>query len=201
MLQIIPKALVLLATGFEEVEALTPVDYLRRAGIEVTTASLNNDRMVTGSHDIPVKADTTLKDLAKEGSFSPSHWDAVILPGGMPGASNLAASKETGAFLKEMVSADKLVCAICAAPALVLAPLGILGGKKFTCFPGMEEKVSGAKWCDDRVVVDGKPLPSRGGIITSRGAGTAGEFAITIISKLLHELDGKQIAEKVLLKW
>ena len=200
MVQMIPEALVLLAPGFEEVEALTPVDYLRRAGIEVTTASLDNDIMVTGSHNIKVKADIVFKDMLKDEMLSPFHWDAVILPGGIPGAPNIAASQEACVFIKEMANIDKWVCAICAAPALVLAPLGILEGKKFTCFPGMEEKVSGAKWCDDRVVIDGKPLPSRGGIITSRGAGTAGEFAVAIISKLLHELDGKKIAEKVLLK-
>ena len=199
MVLLIPRALVLLATGFEEVEALTPVDYLRRAGIEVTTVALGNDRMVTGSHDIPVMADTTLKGLADEKLLTPVNWDAVILPGGMPGASNLAASEEAGAFIKEMAGEGKWVCAICAAPALALAPLGLLEGRKFTCFPGMEEKVSGAKWCDERVIVDANPLPSRGGIITSRGAGTAGEFAIAIISRLLHEGEGKKIAEKVLL--
>jgi 4-methyl-5(b-hydroxyethyl)-thiazole monophosphate biosynthesis len=200
MVEIIPEVLVLLAPGFEEVEALTPVDYLRRAGIELTTASLGSDNMTVGSHGIPVRADTTLKDLIKEKRLSASHWDAVILPGGMPGAANLAESQEISAFLKEMAGAEKWICAICAAPALVLAPLGILEGKKFTCFPGMEEKVSGAIWCDDRVVVDRKAPPSSGGIITSRGAGTAGEFAVAIISSLLHEADGKRIAEKVLLK-
>jgi 4-methyl-5(b-hydroxyethyl)-thiazole monophosphate biosynthesis len=198
MVQMIPKVLVLLAQGFEEVEALTPVDYLRRADIDVVTAAVGDDIMVTGSHNIPVRADTCLKDLIKGNGLHPDNWDAVILPGGMPGAANLASSADTGAFLKDMAGKGKWVCAICAAPALVLAPLGLLEGKRFTCFPGMEEKVSGAQWCGDRVVVDGRP--PKGGFITSRGAGTAGEFAVAIISKLLHEAAGKTIAEKVLLQ-
>ena len=200
MVMIVPKVLVLLAQWFEEVEAVSPVDYLRRAGIEVVTAALDNNQMVTGSRDIPVKADTTLKCLAEEGKLSPSNWDAVILPGGLPGSNNLAASQETSALLKDMAAKDAWICAICAAPALVLAPLGLLEGRKFTCYPGLEEKVNGAAWCEDRVVIDKNPAPGRGGIITSRGAGSAGEFAIAIISKLLHESKGKEIADKVLLK-
>ena len=200
MVQIVQKALVLLAQGFEEVEALSPVDYLRRAGIQVTTVAVGNDRMVTGSHDIPVKADTTLEDLIKTKKLQPSLWDAVILPGGMPGSSNLAASQESSAFLKEMAREGKWICAICAAPALVLAPLGLLDGRKFTCSPGFEEKVDGAIWSADRVVIDKSLPPERCGIITSRGAGTAGEFAVAIISTLLHEAEGEKIAQKVLLK-
>ena len=186
------KAIVLLAEGFEEVEAITPVDYLRRAGVEVTTAAIGESRCVKGSRGIPVNADTILSALVKEGKTDAVFWDAVIIPGGMPGASNLAASRETGALLKEMTAAGKLVCAICASPAVVLAPLGLLSGKKFTCYPGMEEKVKDGTWSQDRVVVDGT-------IITSRGAGTAGSFAVTIIEKLLGEAEGKKIAESVLL--
>ena len=197
MEQIIKRALVLLAPGFEEVEALTPVDYLRRAGIEVTTAALGKDRMVAGSHGIAVMADAALDDLSKEQKLLPSNWEAVILPGGMPGASNLAASRETCDFLK--AAGNIWVCAICAAPALVLAPLGLLEGIKFTCFLGLEEKVSGAIWCEDRVVVVRRPNPQGGGIITSRGAGTAGEFAVAIITQLLDESIGKEIAKRVVL--
>ena len=198
MVQMIPRALVLLAGGFEEVEALTPVDYLRRAGIEVITAALDDEAIVKGSHDIPVKADTTLKKLTDEKKLHPSLWDAVILPGGMPGSANLAASRETGAFIKIMAFEGKWVCAICAAPAVVLAPLGLLEGKMFTCSPGFEEKVKGGNWRTDRVVTDPN-TPGKGGVITSRGAGTAGEFAVEIISVLLTKAEGKKIAEKVLL--
>ncbi|MCL1958456.1 MAG: DJ-1/PfpI family protein [Spirochaetes bacterium] len=189
------KAIVLLADGFEDVEAVTPIDYLSRAGIEVTAASISESLTVKSKWGgIKMTANTTLTELVKQvGS-----WDAVILPGGMPGSSNLAASKETGSLLKDMAAGGKLVCAICAAPALVLAPLGLLSGKKFTCYPGMEEKVraaccaDGSKWSDDRVVVDGN-------IITSRGAGTAGEFAVAIIEKLLDKAAAKKTADAVLL--
>jgi 4-methyl-5(b-hydroxyethyl)-thiazole monophosphate biosynthesis len=189
------KVIVLLAEGFEEVEAITPIDYLRRAGIDITTAAVGKKRIVTGSHGIPVTADTTLEELRNENKFSAAAWDGTVIPGGLPGADNLAASKETGSFLKEMAAAGKWVCAICAAPARVLYPLGILEGKNFTCFPGEEKKLSlsgGAMWKQDRVVIDGT-------IITSRGAGTAGEFSRAIIGKLVSEAEAKNLAEKVLL--
>jgi 4-methyl-5(b-hydroxyethyl)-thiazole monophosphate biosynthesis len=110
----------------------------------------------------------------------------------MPGASNLAASKETGALLREAAAAGKWVCAICASPAVVLAPLGLLAGRRFTCYPGMEGQVAGAHWLEDPVVVDGN-------IITSRGAGTAAAFAVTVIGKLLSEAEGTRVAKAVLL--
>jgi 4-methyl-5(b-hydroxyethyl)-thiazole monophosphate biosynthesis len=182
------KALVLLADGFEDVEAVTPIDYLCRAGIEVTTVSISESLTVTSKWGgIKMIAAVALSGI-KQGT----DWDAVILPGGMPGATNLAASKETGSLLKEMAAKGKLICAICAAPAIVLAPLGLLSGKKFTCFPGMEENVNDGKWSEDRVVTDGN-------IITSRGAGTAGEFAVAIIEKLLDKDTAQKIANTVLL--
>lgn len=183
------KALVLLADGFEDVEAVTPIDYLRRAGIEVTTVSISNITVTSRWGGIKLTADTSLTEILKEKT---GIWDAVIIPGGMPGAANLAASEETGTLLKKMASEGKLICAICASPAVVLHPLGLISGKKFTCYPGLEEKVTGAEWLDSRVVVDGN-------IITSRGAGTAGEFAVAIIKKLIDEAAGKKIAETVLL--
>jgi len=189
------KAIVLLADGFEDVEAVTPIDYLRRAGIEVTTVSISESLTVTSKWGgIKMTANSTLTDIVKQGTDG---YDAVIAPGGMPGSTNLAASKETGALIKKMAADGKLVCAICAAPALVLAPLGLLNGKKFTCYPGMEEKVTnagcaGCKWSDNHVVTDGN-------IITSRGAGTAGLFAVTIIEKLLDKAAAQKIADAVLL--
>jgi 4-methyl-5(b-hydroxyethyl)-thiazole monophosphate biosynthesis len=180
------KALVLLAEGFEEVEAVTPVDYLRRAGIEVITAAVGQNITVKGARSVSLLADIFLTGL-KAGEY-----DAVVIPGGMPGAVNIEASGEAGAFIKEMAAEGKMVCAICASPAVVLAPLGLLAGKKFTCYPGMEAKVTGGIWLDERVVRDGN-------IITSRGAGTAGEFAVAIISTLLDETASKKIAEAVLL--
>jgi 4-methyl-5(b-hydroxyethyl)-thiazole monophosphate biosynthesis len=191
------KALVLLAEGFEEVEAITPIDYLRRAGVEVTTAAVGKGPVVKGAHGIPVTADTVLTSLIMQKKLSPEAWDAAVLPGGMPGAANLAASGETGSFLQAMAAAGRLVCAVCASPAVVLSPLGLLSGKKFTCYPGMEEKVTAkdsprAVWKEEKVVIDGN-------IITSRGAGTAGVFAAAIIGKLVNEAESQKIAKSVLL--
>ncbi|MCL2128060.1 MAG: DJ-1/PfpI family protein, partial [Treponema sp.] len=115
-----------------------------------------------------------------------------ILPGGTAGAANIAASAEAGALIKDMASAGKTVCAICAAPAAALAPLGLLSGKKFTCYPGLEEKAPEGKWTDERVAIDGI-------IITSRGAGTAGAFAVAIIGQLLGKEEGDKVAKSVLL--
>lgn len=187
------KILVLLAEGFEEVEAITPIDYLRRAGVEVTTAAIGEDQTVKGSHGIPVMADTTLSTLTRQGGqVDSAAWDGVLLPGGIPGAPNLAASKGTSDLVKNMSQAGKWVCAICASPAVVLFPLGILKDRRFTCYPGMEEKVSGATWSEEPVVIDGH-------IITSRGAGTAAAWAVAIIGKLTDEATAHKTAAAVLL--
>jgi len=182
------KALVLLAEGFEEVEAITPIDYLRRAGVEVTIASVSLFMTVKGARNIQVNANTELASLGSDAG----DWDAIIIPGGASGADNIAASKEACTLIKNMAAAEKLICAICAAPAVVLAPLGLLSGKKFTCYPGLEAKVKDGEWSNERVVIDGN-------IITSKSAGTAGEFSIAIIGKLFDEAAGKKIADAVLL--
>ena len=195
------KLIVFLAEGFEEVEAVTPTNYLRRAGIEVHAVALGKTLNVKGSRNIQITADTSIESLIAAGKFNPECWDGLVLPGGLPGADNLAASKEVGDFVMAMYKAGKLVSAICAAPARVLYPLGILEGKEFTCFPGEEAKIlaeasaSGINtliWKEDRVVVDGN-------IISSRSAGTAGEFSRVIVSWLLGEEEGKKLAERVLL--
>jgi len=156
------------------------------------TTACGENLLVKGSHDIQTAADTTLERLVAENRLESAAWDAVVVPGGLPGADNLAASAETGAFLSAMAAAGKLVCAICAAPARVLAPLGILTGKKFTCYPGEEANVTGAEWKQDRVVVDGA-------LITSRGAGTAGEFACAITALLVNKAEAEKLAERLLL--
>jgi 4-methyl-5(b-hydroxyethyl)-thiazole monophosphate biosynthesis len=179
------RALVFLAEGFEEVEAVTPVDFLRRAGIEVTTAAVGKDKAVTGARGIPVAADTVADDLAG------LPYDAVVLPGGMPGAKNLAASGIVDTVIREAAAKGKLIAAICAAPVIVLAPKGVLAGKEFTCFPGMEQEVSGAAWREDDVVVDGN-------LITSRGAGTAALFALAIIEYLTDEETAVKIGKSTL---
>ncbi|MCL2196528.1 MAG: DJ-1/PfpI family protein [Treponema sp.] len=182
------KVIVLLADGFEDVEAVTPIDYLRRAGIEVTTVSISRNLTVTSKWGgIKLTADTTLEQISGH-----ADWDAVIIPGGMPGAANLASSQAAGNLVKEIAAAGKIAAAICASPVLVLAPLGLISGKKFTCYPGMEKQIADASWQDDRVVVDGN-------IITSRAAGTTGEWAIAIIENLLDKASAQKIAETVLL--
>ncbi|MCL1992758.1 MAG: DJ-1/PfpI family protein [Spirochaetes bacterium] len=183
------KVVLFLAEGFEEVEAVTPIDYLRRAGFEVAVCAVGDSQSVKGARGITLKADTTLEALGSRGA---DFWDAAVVPGGMPGAANIAASKEAGALLVEMAAAGKTVAAICAAPALVLFPLGLLNGKNFTCYPGMEKNLSGANWLGQPVVVDG-------GIITSRGAGTAGLFSVSIIEQLAGAEAAEKIAAAVLL--
>jgi 4-methyl-5(b-hydroxyethyl)-thiazole monophosphate biosynthesis len=171
------KILAFLADGFEEVEAVTPINYLRRAGIEVTIAAIGTETTVRGSRGITFVADCTIAELEKAGELKSASWDGVFVPGGMPGASNLAACVPAGIFFKEMSAAGKIIAAICASPAVFLAPLGLLEGKKFTCYPGMEKKVSNGTWLAERVVVDGN-------LVTARAAGTAAEFALAIIEKL-----------------
>ena len=188
------KAFVLLADGFEDVEAVTPIDYLQRAGIEVTTVSISQSQIVSSRWGgIKLHANTTITEFLKVSAEEKIEWDAVICPGGMPGAANLAASGEVSELLKKMSANNKLICAICAAPVIVLSPLGLIKNKKFTCYPGMEEKAAGGVFCNERVVIDGN-------IITSRAAGTTGEFAIAIIEKLLNKETAKKIADTVLLK-
>ena len=186
------KVLAFLADGFEEVEAITPIDYLRRAGIEVTVAAIGKEKAVTGSHKIKIEADTTIAALAQAGQLNAASWDGTFVPGGMPGSSNLAACAEAGGFFKEMAAAGKLIAAICAAPAVFLAPLGLLKGKKFTCYPGKEKEVNGGIWLTDKAVTDGN-------LVTSRGAGTAAIFALAIIEMLAGKDAAKSVSEAVLL--
>jgi protein deglycase len=178
-------ACVLLADGFEEVEAMTPIDYLRRAGIEVTSVGVAA-RAVAGARGIKVEADEGPEGLSRD-------YDCVVVPGGGKGAVNLAASPAVTQFIVRHFSAGRTVAAICAAPAVVLhGSCGILAGRRFTCFPGMEGNVKGARFSPDRVVVDGN-------LITSRAAGTAGEFSRAIISALVGEAAAAALSKSVLL--
>jgi protein deglycase len=173
------KALLILADGFEEIEALTPADILRRADISVTTAAVNQLK-VTGAHKIIVIADKILDK-------NDTQYDICILHGGTPGVANLAASPLVKSIVTTMYRDGKYIAAICAAPARVLAPLGILDGKKATCFPGCETNFSpSTTYLEQDVVIDGN-------IITSRGAGTSIAFALAIV----EQLRGKEIADKI----
>ncbi len=174
------RALIILADGFEEIEAVNAIDILRRAGIEVTTAGINGIK-VQGSHGITVIADKLLTSVVKE------NFDACILPGGSPGAKNLASSEKVNSIIKQMNKNGKIIAAICAAPAIALAPLGILQNKTATCYPGMQEKFSQETiYKEKAVVIDGN-------IITSRGPGTALPFALAIVEKL----SGKKTCKKL----
>lgn len=173
------KAIVILAEGFEEIEAVTCIDLLRRGGIEVVAAALD-DIKVKGARGITLLSDTTLDKIT-------SGFDACILPGGMPGTKRLAASEKVSLLIKKMHRERKIIAAICAAPALVLAPAGILENKTATCFPGMEDNFTvGTAYKDADVVTDEN-------IITSQGPATAMAFAIKIVEKLA----GKETSEKV----
>lgn len=178
------KVVVFLADGFEEVEAVTPIDYLRRAGAEVIIAGVGGEK-IKGSHGITLDVDIRAE------SFN-GNPDCILLPGGMPGSSNLAASKEVREACLAAASSDKILAAICAAPSLILGPLGLLDGKVFTCYPGLEERVPSGKASQRRVAVDGN-------IITARAAGAAGEFSIAVIEALFGKEKAKNIADDVLL--
>jgi protein deglycase len=165
------RVLIPLAEGFEEIEAVTIIDLLRRAGIEVVSAALAPGQ-VTGSHGISLLPDSDL-DAALGQNF-----DMVVLPGGMPGTSNLAADERLLSMLRLMADSERFTAAICAAPS-VLAKAGLLAGKRATSFPGFltAESAPGTILLDDAVVEDGK-------VITSRGPGTAMDFALTLIERL-----------------
>lgn len=180
------RACVLLADGFEEIEALTPVDYLRRAGVDVTILGVGK-KIVKGSRGVSVETDRDFEDVAGDA------FDAVIVPGGMPGAKNLAENQGVVDFIHRHFAQRRLVAAICAAPAVVLhGACGILADKRFTGYPGTETQVTGAHFSPGRVVIDGN-------LITSRGPGTAGEFAIAIAASLAGETAANAVAEGVLL--
>ena len=170
------KVLVPLADGFEEIEAITIVDVLRRAGLDVVMAGLPGT-MVRGSRNVKIIADAKMDDV------NPDEFDALVLPGGDPGYKNLGQSQKILNMIRDFHSQGKLVCAICASP-LVLAKAGILEDKKATVYPGLERDIPKPR--GDRVVVDGN-------IITSQGPGTAIEFALKIVESLL----GKDRAEMV----
>lgn len=160
---------VFLADGFEEVEAFTPVDFLRRAGLAVATVGVGKD-MPIGSHGICVKADCREEDIDFD------KMEAVILPGGMPGMTNLDASPSVQATLKEAFARNVVVGAICAAPS-VLGWGGYLMGKKATAYPGFEKNLLGADVSAQSVVVDGN-------VVTAKGAGVSADFALELVSLL-----------------
>lgn len=160
-----------LAEGFEEIEAISVLDILRRAGLEVKAVSLTNTRSVVGAHGISVAADTVFRKQEI------GACDMIILPGGMPGAKYLAKHEGLRKCLVAHQQQGKTVAAICAAP-MVLGQQGLLQGKKATCYPGFEQELKGATLIASPVVVDA-------GVITANGPAAAPEFALAIVAHFL----------------
>ena len=179
------KAIVFLANGFEEMEALGTVDILRRGGIEVTTVSITTDPVVIGAHNVPVTADTTLNNALLNDA------DALILPGGMPGASNLNDSEAVKEALLGQYREGRIVAAICAAP-MVLGGLGLLKGRKATCYPGFEPKLIGAN-------VTGEAVEVSDNVITGKGPGLVMNFGLALVAAIKNDAVAEEVAAGLLL--
>lgn len=182
----IMKSYLFLANGFEEIEAISTIDILRRANMEVVTISITGAYDVQGAHGVNILADK----LFTETDFTDAAW--LILPGGLPGAANLADYKPLTELLIKQNELDGGIAAICAAPALVLGAIGLLDNKVATCYPGFEDKMLGAKNTIEPIVVDGN-------IITANGPATAFKFALAIISEELGESTAQEVASGMLL--
>ena len=156
------------ANGFEEVEAVATLDVIRRAGIEIESVGIGSDR-ITGSHGITVLCDKTESDISVS-----ENLDGIILPGGMPGTTNLMNNITVASFIDYCVDNDLFLCAICAAP-MILGRKGLLNGKNAVCFPGFEDELKGAMISDEYVCVDGK-------IITAKGMGSAVNFGLAVVA-------------------
>ena len=173
-----------LANGFEEIEALCPLDLLRRAGVEVTTVGINGAETVMGAHGICVHAD--LPDTM----FRDSRPEMIILPGGMPGSRHLDESRTVDTALRAAAANNAYLAAICAAP-MVLGKRGYLQGKRAICFPGFEEFLEGATLAESRVVTDGK-------VITAAGMGVALDFGLALVAALKGEEAARALRSAVL---
>lgn len=171
------------ADGFEEVEAIAALDVIRRAKIEIESVGIGS-KQVTGSHGITVVCDKSSDEISVSEAL-----EGIILPGGMPGTTNLLGSDTVSEFIEYCKLRDLFICAICAAP-LILGRKGLLHGKKAVCFPGFEDELSGAEISDEYVCVDGK-------IITSKGMGSAVKFGLAIVGEVINK-ETAQNLEKTL---
>lgn len=199
------KVAVFLSKGFEEIEAFTSVDYLRRAGVEVVTVSVPSvdsteiSSVVDGSHGITVITDQVLKDFSNE--IEETLPDAIYFPGGLPGATNLAACDYLIDLIQLMQESGKLVAAMCASPAVVLSKSGILKNRKWTCYPKMNENL--AEYCGSAekakeltsgsTIIENVPFVYDNNLLTGRGPGTAEQFAMEFV----RILAGEEVAKKV----
>ena len=179
------KAVVFLANGFEEIEALSIIDILRRGGVGVTTLSISNNYIAVGAHKVKVEADELFDDFIFDGI------DMLVLPGGMPGASNLNEHQGVRRIVMDFAAEGKEIAAICAAP-MVFGELGLLQGKNATCYPSFEPTLKGANVTSENVVVDGN-------ITTGKGPGFAFDFALALVEKLMGEEVRKEVEAGMLL--
>ena len=177
---------VLLGTGFEEIEALTPVDLLRRAGVQVKTVGLNG-KIVYGSHAIGVEADMTIDEL------DASDAEMIVLPGGLGGVASIRGCEKALEAVRAVYEMDGYVAAICAGPT-VLADLGLLTGVKATCYPGQIPNMR------DAAVVENAACITDGKIITGTSAGTAVPFALALIEALKGGEEAKRIADQIVIR-
>lgn len=180
------KSYLLLADGFEETEALGTLDIMRRAGMDVLTVSINPSFQVTGAHGVTVQADVKMEE-----EMGTPEW--VILPGGMPGAQNLADDHRVRHMLEKQNNTQGCIAAICASPAVVLTPLGILDGREATCYPGFEAGCSSVEMTGKRVVVLDR-------IITAAGPSCVFEFGLAIVEKAMGKETADNVAKGMLLK-
>ncbi len=178
-----PKVIIPLAQGFEEIEAVTLIDIMRRAGIEVTVAGITEGN-ITGSHKIQITPDTELSTIQAE------NYDSIVLPGGQPGSDNLAKDPTLLTLLQEFNRKQKITAAVCAAP-IVLAKAGLLENKQVTVYPGYEQVLGNVHFSTDSVVTDGT-------VITSRGPGTAASLAFTIVEHLVGKEKSEQLRKTML---
>ncbi len=178
------KVYIFIADGFEDIEGLTVVDLMRRAGIDITTVSIKDTKEITTSHGIIMQTDSLYEDNDYQDA------DLLVLPGGMPGTRYLAAHEPLCRLVTDFCGKGGKIAAICAAPAVVFGGLGLLKDRKATCYPGMEDQLCCREFSEDPVVVDGN-------ITTSRGLGTALDFALCLIGQLEGEEKAAQIAESV----
>ena len=181
-----PKVAVILADGFEEVEAVAIIDVLRRAGIDTVVAGLH-DGHVTSARNVKVIPDTVI-DTVRADDF-----DMVVLPGGQPGSDNLNADSRVKELIRSFSQKGKLTGAICAAP-YVLANAGVLAGKHATSYPSYKDRLGGALYEDKSVVADGN-------VLTSRGAGTALTFGLAIVERLISKEKAQQIKDAMLIHY
>ena len=177
---------IFLADGFEEVEALTCIDVMRRAGMPVTTVSISPELGVTGAHGVTVMADSLFED----NDYTDAEW--LVLPGGIPGAPNLAAHEALCDALTAQDDQGGKIGAICASPAVVLAPLGILQGRDAVCYPSMEAGIGGVRWEKGSVAIDGN-------VVTGNGPAAAAPFALAMVVQSLGHDAAAQVAAGMLL--